>query len=59
MLNPNAAVHSPRHQSQSYGHNDDDGLDVQVPDGAGGGAADTTKYKETCGRWCHFMLSLG
>jgi len=48
-LNPNATVHNPGHQSQSYGHNDG-GLDVQGPGGDGGGAADPTKRKEIHGQ---------
>ena len=55
---PNTTVYSPRHQSQNHGHNDD-GLAVQAPDGAGGGAAVPTKYKEQYGRWCHFVPGLG
>ena len=57
-LNPDATVYSPSHQSHGHGHNDG-GLDVQAPGGDGGGTADPTKYKEMCGRWCHFVPGLG
>ena len=56
-LNPDATVYSPNHPNHHDG-----GLDVQAPGGGGGGgggAADPTKYKETYGRWCHFVPGLG